>query len=245
MNSISTYKKFAKYYDLYVGEFTNDLPIYLSFCDIKDNILEVGCGTGRVLKALLENGNKVTGVDVSDEMLKIAEKNLESSIQHGKLILKNHNFNNEPLKEMYNKCFITFFTFNYLLNNPVEFVKNVYACMLPNAVILADLFYPKGLNDNSIQGKWKTKKFKNIILRDKREIKDKIETRIQVFDEGDTKIEIETKRRYYSPLEVKFFFEKAGFINIEFAIGYNNLKFYKTINDNKLETNYFIKAIKL
>ena len=244
MQSISTYKKFAKYYDLYVGDFENDLPIYESFISEEDKILEVGCGTGRVLISMLEYGNIVTGIDISDEMLELARNKLQYFVKEDKLIIKNHDFQSSAVNDKYNKCFITFYTLNYVLDNPIVFLENIYQSLENGAILLADVFYPRGLKDSSILGKWIIKEFDNIVLHDKRIFKNSIETRIQVFEEENSKIEIETKRRYYSPLELKTIFEDAGFREIEFLIGYNGLQFSKLIDEKDLETNYFIKATK-
>ncbi|MHB1415022.1 MAG: class I SAM-dependent methyltransferase [Chloroflexota bacterium] len=60
----------ARYYDLEHGEYAEDLPLYLGFAARTGSpVLEVGCGTGRVLMALAEAGHEVTGVDVSAAML--------------------------------------------------------------------------------------------------------------------------------------------------------------------------------
>ena len=56
MSSQETYKRFAQYYDVYVGDFNADLPLYRSLCVPDHNVLEIGCGTGRVLYTLLEEG---------------------------------------------------------------------------------------------------------------------------------------------------------------------------------------------
>ena len=73
MSSQETYKRFVQYYDLYVEDFNADLPLYMDLCDPEHNILEIGCGSGRVLRALLEEGCRVTGIDISDDMLRVAE----------------------------------------------------------------------------------------------------------------------------------------------------------------------------
>lgn len=56
MSSQETYQRFAQYYDLYVGDFNADLPLYRSLCAPEHRVLEIGCGTGRVLRAVLEAG---------------------------------------------------------------------------------------------------------------------------------------------------------------------------------------------
>jgi SAM-dependent methyltransferase len=42
-----------------------------------DVVLDVGCGVGRLLKALAPQAGSVIGIDVSSEMIALAEKNLE------------------------------------------------------------------------------------------------------------------------------------------------------------------------
>ena len=62
MSSQETYKRFARYYDQYVGDFKADLRLYESLCTPAHHILEIGCGTGRALRALLEEGCRVAGI---------------------------------------------------------------------------------------------------------------------------------------------------------------------------------------
>ena len=72
------FDRFARYYD---GDYRNydvDLDLILDLADGSDSpVLELGCGTGRVMRALLEAGRKVTGVDVSSQMLEVARRKLE------------------------------------------------------------------------------------------------------------------------------------------------------------------------
>lgn len=42
-------------------------------------VLDAGCGTGRMIKKLLEKGAIVTGADISPEMLKIAKKKFDKA----------------------------------------------------------------------------------------------------------------------------------------------------------------------
>lgn len=48
----------------------------LQFCSSKNTSLDVGCGSGgRIIKRLQKEGFKITGVDVSEQMLRIAKEN--------------------------------------------------------------------------------------------------------------------------------------------------------------------------
>jgi SAM-dependent methyltransferase len=108
MSSQETYKRFAQYYDLYVGDFHADLPLYRSLCAPEHRVLEIGCGTGRVLRALLEGGCCVTGVDISDDMLRVAEAKLRAYLVQEQLVLKHQDFRCAPLQEQYDRILVTF-----------------------------------------------------------------------------------------------------------------------------------------
>jgi len=131
--SADTYSKFALYYDAYVGKFDLDIPLYLHLTEGSSHILEIGCGTGRVLKPLLAKGHRVTGVDISPEMLKVAGQKLSPHITSGQLDLVEHNFCMSALKGVYDRILITFYTFNYLTssNDCHNFVRNVYKVLSP------------------------------------------------------------------------------------------------------------------
>lgn len=57
-------------YDLEHAAYDDDLSLYLNLAEIVgDPILELGCGTGRILAPLARAGWRVTGIDRSAEML--------------------------------------------------------------------------------------------------------------------------------------------------------------------------------
>ena len=154
MDASNTYQRFARFYDAYIQKFTADLPFYKSFCNKTDKILEIGCGTGRVLKYLLESGYELTGVDISPEMLDIAKNKLHQYLFSLKLKLYNHIFTDLPIYDKFNKVLITFYTFNYIIDNPEKFLKNITLSMDRNAEIIIDLFYPRTLKNEQIEGIW-------------------------------------------------------------------------------------------
>ena len=50
-------------------DFDADLGFYISSLGEKEDILELGCGSGRLSRALAACGHRVTGLDISSEML--------------------------------------------------------------------------------------------------------------------------------------------------------------------------------
>jgi len=67
----------VRFYDLDEGRFTEDLGLYVGLAERWGGpILELGCGTGRVLAALAAAGYHVVGLDRSEAMLAAARERL-------------------------------------------------------------------------------------------------------------------------------------------------------------------------
>ena len=73
----------AKYYDLQKMPF-DDIPFYIERLSSDEAmVLELGCGTGRVLLALAEHCGYIHGLDSSKAMLDICEEKLQTENVHG------------------------------------------------------------------------------------------------------------------------------------------------------------------
>ncbi len=70
---------------------TEDLPFYRRLAEpVPQRILELACGTGRVALTLAADGHRVTGIDISDQMLAVArEEAARSGIPEDQLALHN------------------------------------------------------------------------------------------------------------------------------------------------------------
>jgi len=74
------YAGLPELYDLEHAGFSDDIELYLRLAEvIGDPILELGCGTGRILAPLAEAGHRVTGIDRSRPMLDRASGNLRNA----------------------------------------------------------------------------------------------------------------------------------------------------------------------
>lgn len=70
----------AKRYDNFLESTTNRVKLRADDFFVAEpgmNILDIGCGTGSLLKLYREDGCKVTGIDSSPSMLKICESKLD------------------------------------------------------------------------------------------------------------------------------------------------------------------------
>ena len=64
------YDQIARFYDLTHANLTDDIPLLLKLAAATDGpLLELGCGSGRLLLPLAQAGHTVTGLDLSAEML--------------------------------------------------------------------------------------------------------------------------------------------------------------------------------
>ncbi|MFB0503355.1 MAG: class I SAM-dependent methyltransferase [Candidatus Bathyarchaeia archaeon] len=69
------YDKIASQYDEYRDLFNNETELneFMSLVRPGGHILDAGCGSGVVARALVDNGFQVTGIDISQKMIDIAK----------------------------------------------------------------------------------------------------------------------------------------------------------------------------
>lgn len=73
---------YCKFYNLEMADYVDDVPFYTALFDDEDQVLELGCGTGRLTRILALSCKHITGVDRSIEMLEIAESNPLSNVTY-------------------------------------------------------------------------------------------------------------------------------------------------------------------
>jgi SAM-dependent methyltransferase len=75
--STNPFNQIALYYDWEHDDFQDDLPLYLGLASrVSGPILEVACGSGRLLLPFAQHGLDVVGVDSSPAMLDLARARL-------------------------------------------------------------------------------------------------------------------------------------------------------------------------
>jgi SAM-dependent methyltransferase len=78
---MNEYDRFAEYYDLFYRGYIGDRQFYLETWENfgkPAQVLELACGTGRLLVPLAQAGLNITGVDLSEPMLKVCRERLDA-----------------------------------------------------------------------------------------------------------------------------------------------------------------------
>lgn len=77
---VTHFDRFARFYDDDYREYDDDLGAILDLAEQQGGaVLEMGCGTGRVVLALAAAGYRVTGVDVSPALLDVARRKVAAA----------------------------------------------------------------------------------------------------------------------------------------------------------------------
>ena len=110
------YSQIARFYDWENAEFTEDLPIW---CDLAREhggpVLELGCGSGRVLLHLAREGFEATGVDSSPAMIALARARLARQPKIAdRILLVETDFRRLELHQTYPLIILPFNTFSHL-----------------------------------------------------------------------------------------------------------------------------------
>ena len=74
------HKEFAEVYDVFMKhvDYKGWYKFLKTYIKTKGEVLDLGCGTGEFIYRLLDDGFSVTGVDISEGMLEMAEKKIKS-----------------------------------------------------------------------------------------------------------------------------------------------------------------------
>lgn len=135
----------AQLYDAF--PFTDDLPFYRRLAAAEGGlVLELGCGSGRVLVPLAQAGHQIVGVDASPHMLGLAEAKLASAgprvAERARLI--RGDLRGLDLAERFDLVIIAVKTFAYFVtrHDQQQALANAAAHLRPGGVLALDLLNP-------------------------------------------------------------------------------------------------------
>jgi SAM-dependent methyltransferase len=140
-----SYDIFARFYDLCFGDMDEDLLMIQQLAErCGSPILELACGTGRVLVPLARQGYQVTGVDVSPGMLKVARRKVAAENLADRVTLLEGDIRELDLDARFNFAFIAVNSFMHLLSthDQLAALSRIRHHLNPGGLFLLDLFNP-------------------------------------------------------------------------------------------------------
>jgi ubiquinone/menaquinone biosynthesis C-methylase UbiE len=139
------FEPYARYYDLDHGEFDDDVMMFEGFAArCGSPILELGCGTGRLLLPLARQGYHVTGVDVSAAMLERARRRLSTAGLADQVTLVQQDMRSLSLDGQFKLVVIGLSSFQILstLQDQLKTLERICAHLVPDGLLVIDLFFP-------------------------------------------------------------------------------------------------------
>lgn len=160
---VDNYDRIAHYYDLEYRAKKQDLRFFIEMArraGSKARILEVACGAGRVSQALLEAGFNVTGLDLSENMLRLAEQKLldspEELRQRGRYLRGDMRDLDETLgSEQFDLIFIAINSFLHLRTQADQLacLQSIRQHVAPAGRFIIDVFNPEDKDSFASDGR--------------------------------------------------------------------------------------------
>jgi ubiquinone/menaquinone biosynthesis C-methylase UbiE len=138
---------YADFYDKWNQSFVSDIPLWLEFAKrCGSPVLELCCGTGRILFPLAKEGVEITGLDISEKMLEKAKVKLnqKSEDTRKRITLLQGDMRNFHLKREFNLIFIPFNSFQVLLSLEEQnnCLRSVHKHLTSQGRLMISVFHP-------------------------------------------------------------------------------------------------------
>lgn len=143
----SDFDPIARFYDAEQSKFVQDIPFYLEYAKkSRGEVLEMACGTGRILFPIAREGIHITGLDISQGMLDVARKKLAAleKKDQANVELVHGDMRDFDLKKKFPLIYIPFRSFQGLLTRDDQ--GKCLACsrrhLADDGTFILDLFAP-------------------------------------------------------------------------------------------------------
>jgi len=138
----------ARFYDYEAQHFTEDIPFYLDYAtQCEGAVLEGACGTGRILIPIAKAGIAVTGFDISQGMLDIAQKKIERLDQatRTRISLVHDDLKHFEIGKTFALIIVAFRSFQCLVTKKEQgaCLKRVHKHLADDGLFILDLFAPR------------------------------------------------------------------------------------------------------
>ncbi|MBO62827.1 MAG: hypothetical protein CMG33_04805 [Candidatus Marinimicrobia bacterium] len=230
----------AELYDLFRGsDDFDEIGYYVDLAlNAGGNCLDVGCGTGRVLIPIAQQGIKITGLDNSNVMIEECRKRLSSEGISASLIEEDMtNFNCE---NNFDLIIVPGGSFQLLddRNDALAALKNFQKHLQPEGLFVMSLFTPfYEISHEFLDGVWRLEKDEKIegsenralchscVDLDRCENLMEVRHRFELIDNNGITESSEIKfsrLRWYGKYEIKLLLERAGFQQVRISGDFEN-----------------------
>jgi SAM-dependent methyltransferase len=142
---IEAMNRAARFFDADYAGYLNELPVLQAYAQRTGGpLLELGCGTGRLLIPLAQEGYRVTGVDFSPEMLRIAQAKVDAAGLADRVTLIQGDYGSAALDGPYRLAYVVMNTFLHLTTqaDQVRALRHWREHLAPGGLLLIDVFHP-------------------------------------------------------------------------------------------------------
>lgn len=138
--------RWADYYDLTQLGVSGDIPFYLELAQrAEGEILDLACGTGRISIPLAETGLRVTGIDLSTDMLQRAQQKANERGVSERITFLQGDMRTFEIGKTFPLIMIPFRSFLHLLqmNEQMKALTCIRKHLKPGGKFVMNVFVPK------------------------------------------------------------------------------------------------------
>jgi SAM-dependent methyltransferase len=144
----SLFDQAAEFYDYEYAHFGSDIQFYLEYAQQADgDVLELACGTGRVLIPVAEAGVSITGLDISQRMLHVCQGKVEHCAPNvqKKVTLVQGDMKGFNLHKKFSLIYVPFNSFQCLLTKEDQgaCLQSIWSHLDENGLFILSIFAPK------------------------------------------------------------------------------------------------------
>ena len=142
---MNQFDAFAEYYDADYGAIADDLPFYRELARrAGGRVLEVMCGSGRLLVPLAQAGLRLAGVDVSGAMLALARERLQAAGVLERVELLEADIRSRAPQGPFGLAIVAINSFMHLASvaDQLAALGQIHAALEPGGLLAIDCFNP-------------------------------------------------------------------------------------------------------
>jgi SAM-dependent methyltransferase len=132
-------KQYTEFYSIEMDSFSDDIEFYKKYCKKHSSVLELGCGTGRISRALSSFGCSVISLDLSFEMLQQGRSHPGNQFTAVCMDMTEMAFNRK-----FDHIIIPYNTLNLIRDHALiaKCLQQAHALLNPGATLLLQLHIP-------------------------------------------------------------------------------------------------------